>query len=227
MTSDNFDTTDLPQLTEGGPRARIVATAKRLSSGQLDLPPHGEGSSRERRVPTGSVRIFSTLEDTPQQRVRRWASFGAGVGTHALALLCVLAAGIIVPGEMQPFLSKAPVYIELIKPPRVERVRVPRTPKPMPVLEAPNPQRIQIPLVPPPDREPAPELPKIANQEPPPSPTPMAVPDAPQPVLPSAVPQPRTQAAPIETGVFGGNSATATLKLPPKKVPFKKGTKKK
>ena len=169
-------------------------------------------------MPTGSVRIFSTLEDTPQQRVRRWASFGAGVGTQLLALLCVLAAGIIVPGEMQPFLSKAPVYIELIKPPRVERVRVPRTPKPTPTLEAPSPQRIQIPLVPPPDREPAPELPKVANHEPPPSPTSMAVPDAPQPALPSAVAQPRKQASPVETGVFGGNSATATLRLQPKNV---------
>jgi TonB family protein len=168
-------------------------------------------------VPTGAVRIFSTIEDTPRQRVRRWASFGVGVGTQVLALLCVLAAGIIVPGEMQPFLSKAPVYIELIKPPRPERVRVPRVQKPTPVLEAPNPRQIQIPLTQPPDPHPAPEPPKIASQVPPPDPMPMAVPDAPQPALPSAVTQPRPQPRPVQTGVFRGDSA-ATLNLPAKKV---------
>lgn len=171
-------------------------------------------------MPGGAVRIFSTLEDTPQQRVRRWASFGIGVGTQVLALVCVLAAGIIIPSEMQPFLSKAPVYIELIKPPRPEEVRVPRLPKPRPVLEAPNPQReqIQFPLTRLPDRSPNPEPPKIASQVPPPVPTPMAVPEATHPALPSVVAGPRPLLTPVRTGVFGGSSAAATLNLPAEKV---------
>ncbi len=173
----------------------------------------------EKRVPRRAVRIFSTLEDTPEQRVRRWASFGIGVGTQALALVCVLAAGIINPSEMQPFLSRAPVYIELIKPPRPEEVRVPRLPKPRPVLEVSNPQReqIQFPLTRLPDPSPDPEPPKIASEVPPPVPAPTAVLKAPQPALPSVAAAPRALPAPVQTGVFGGSSA-ATLNLPANKV---------
>lgn len=171
-------------------------------------------------MPRAVVRIFSTLEDTPQQRVRRWASFGVGVGTQVFALVCVLAAGIIIPGEMQPFLSKAPVYIELIKPPRPEQVRVPRMPKPRPVLETPNPQpqQVQIPVTRLPDPPLHPDPPKIARQVPPPVPAPAEVPDAPQPLLSSAVAESRPQPAPVQTGVFGGSSAAATLNLPASKV---------
>jgi TonB family protein len=169
-------------------------------------------------VPVATVRIFSTLEDTPPQRRRRWASFGIGFGTQVLVLVCVLAAGIIVPSEMQPFLSKAPVYIELIKPPRPERIRLPRMPKPVLAVPHFQPQRIEIPLTRPPDLRPAPEPPKIASQVPPPVLSPTVVPNAPQPVLPLAAVEPRPQPAPVETGVFGGDSASATLNLPARKV---------
>ncbi|MBI1941227.1 MAG: TonB family protein [Acidobacteria bacterium] len=166
----------------------------------------------ERRKPKAGVSIFSTLEVPPRQRARRWVSFGAGVGIHLLALGLVLAAGIIVPYEMQPFVRKAPVYIELIKPPHPQEIRRSRQFRPAPRLEVTRlrPEQIVVPVIR--ETQPAnrPEPPELIAQVPP-----EVAPLSPAP-LAGAIP--KAPPIPVKTDVFSGSSAAPRLKLPPSKV---------
>ncbi len=163
-------------------------------------------------MPQVGVCVFATLDEEPSQRIRRWSAFGIGVGAHALTLGLALAVGILVPSEMEPFLSKAPVFIELVTPTMPRQIRLPKERKPAPRLEVPAHRRrqIQIPVMPAPEPTHRPESPEVLVQAPPPV--------APPSSRASAAVETKPQPAPVRTGVFSGGSAVATLKLPAREV---------
>jgi len=154
------------------------------------------------------VRIFATLDDPPELRKRRWLSLGLGFGSHILALGIFFGLGILVPSEIEPWINKAPIYIDLSVRPKPPELRLLRPLKLAIDAQAPQlpRQQIQIPVLPPPQPAASPDLPKMLVQAPRPA-------EAPSPAAPVEV-EPKPQRAPVQTGAFAGGPAVATLKLP-------------
>ena len=160
----------------------------------------------------GMVRIFATLDDPPELRKRRWLSLGLGFGSHILALGIFFGLGILVPSEIEPWINKAPIYIDLSVRPKPPELRLLRPLKLAIDAQAPQlpRQQIQIPVLPPPQPAASPDLPKMLVQAPRPA-------EAPSPAAPVEV-EPKPQRAPVQTGAFAGSWAVATLKLPAREV---------
>jgi TonB family protein len=158
---------------------------------------------------SSGVNIFQTLENSGREDRRRWLSFGAGLGAHGLGLALVLALGILFPAEIELWVSKAPIYVDLeIQPIPVGEGRP--QPKPNVRLEAPQlpPKQIQMPLIAEKQPMPDPEPPKVALQVPPlAEPAPALEPARLAPQLP-----------PVRMGAFEGSPAVATRKLPAREV---------
>lgn len=156
------------------------------------------------------VHVFQTLEDSACEQGRRWLSFAAGVGVHGLALGLVLALGIIFPAEIEEWVTRPPIYLDLDIPPIPEEAQIRTQPTPKVTLDAPRlrAEQMQMPVVPLPWSTSNPAPPQIALQVPPPA-EPVFVP------TPASLPH---QQPPVRTGAFSGSQVPATLKLPAREV---------
>lgn len=161
---------------------------------------------------------FGLLEPAPEERRRRWRSFGLGTALQLIGLAAVAWLGIVV----RPIANNDPsknlwtarvVLYDPVMPKPVPKPAIlppPRLEIPKPVVEAPKPQPKIV--------EPKPVAPPLVARARVPIPQPPrlqpAVPrtETPQPVLPKWQPK-------VQVGAFAGTApAVAKLKLPASKV---------
>jgi len=160
-----------------------------------------------RRVVDGDVFIFGTLEHTHSQPMPQWIAFGIGVVIHGLGLGALILLGVLDPSEIEHRTYRPPVYVDLRMPTPHPALPVvpPKSALALQVLKSP-PLKIHAPVLPPPRPAPDPNPPKL-------SPT-----DLPPLAAPSIHAESKPMLPPVQTGVGGGNTKPATLKLPRREV---------